>query len=336
MPASNIFQSFAQGQQMANQRELQEQQRQQNFLNLNEQRKGALFQDARVINSFLKSGQPQQAMGIIRERLSLLDGEGDPSDTLEIAGLISSGNMQGATDLLDGVELAGVQSGFLQDLTPKQQKREAFQKGDGGLVFDPNSGSFFVDEVATARFNELANKKAQTGGIGLKDKQSINKDVTGFIKNSVSIRNTANDLDKLSKLGTGPAAIAAVFKFMKANDPTSTVREGEFATAEQSTGIPSQVTNFYNKLVTGERLTENQIQQFVETSKVLANSAINSAATEVDKFLNTFGEDLPVKFQRSVRKRTPEPFEIAPQTTAPTGQAQSFTSPSGIQFTVGG
>jgi len=311
--------------------------RQQQFIQLDDQRKGAMFQDARTVNSFLKSNQPNQALNVLSNRLSFIEQfGGDPTDTREIADLIAQGDIGGATSLLDSVDTAGVQSGFLKDITPKQKKREAFQKGDGGLVFDPNSGTFFADDIATARFDELSNKKAQTGGIDLKDKQSINKDITGFIKNSVAIKATANDLDKLSKLGTGPAAIAAVFKFMKANDPTSTVREGEFATAEQSAGVPAQVTNFYNKLVTGERLTGGQIQQFVETSKVLANSAISSATTEVDKFLNTFGEDLPIKFHRSVRKRTPEPFDVISQSTTPTGQAQSFTSPSGIQFTVGG
>ena len=62
-----------------------------------------------------------------------------------------------------------------------------------------------------------------------KDRQGINKDVTTLIKDTVSINKTAKDLSNLKKLGGGPASIALVFKFMKALDPQSVVRESEFS-----------------------------------------------------------------------------------------------------------
>lgn len=265
----------------------------------------AAFQDSAVFRSLLQSDPTgQRGIQFLQNRVQV--GESQRRDMFLTKGLLN-------TALQDPQAALREVDSFLS--IPAQLKgqkaKQSFQKGDKGLVFDPNVGAFSIDPVAKARFDELAEKKSSTGKIDLKDKQSINKDITGFIKNSVAIRATANDLDKLSKLGTGPAAIAAVFKFMKANDPESTVREGEFATAEQSAGVPAQITNFYNKLITGERLTADQIQQFVETSKVLANSAINSSTTEVNRFLNTFGEDLPVKFQRSVRKRLPDIFNLS-------------------------
>ena len=45
---------------------------------------------------------------------------------------------------------------------------------------------------------------------------------------------------------------------MKTLDPQSVVREGEFATAENSTGIFKKYWNAYNRLVKGEKLTEEQ------------------------------------------------------------------------------
>jgi hypothetical protein len=278
------------------------------FENLSGERKKAYHQDLQGVLNSLKSGDIESAATLLNDRRNdVLTLNGDTSGVDLMISKLNDGAFPEMIEKLSVVEQVGIANG---DLPDTRKKQAPFQKGDGGLVFNPNDGSYAINELAKKRFDELAAKKVESGGIGLKDKQSINKDVTGFIKNSVAIRGTANDLDKLSKLGTGPAAIAAVFKFMKANDPTSTVREGEFATAEQSTGVPAQVTNFYNKLITGERLTEGQIQQFVETSKVLANSAISSATTEVDKYLNTFGEDLPNSFQESVRKRTPSLFDL--------------------------
>lgn len=125
MPASNIFQKFAQGQQLAGQRELQQQSieqnklaRQQQFLELDDQRKGALFQDARAVNSLLKSGQPEQALNVLSQRANLLDQMGgDTSDTREVADFIARGDIKGATNLLDSVDKAGVQGGFLKDIS---------------------------------------------------------------------------------------------------------------------------------------------------------------------------------------------------------------------------
>lgn len=53
---------------------------------------------------------------------------------------------------------------------------------------------------------------------------------------------------------SGQADIALVYSFMKMLDPTSVVREGEFATAENAGGIPDRVSQLYNRALRGERL----------------------------------------------------------------------------------
>ena len=158
---------------------------------------------------------------------------------------------------------------------------------------------------------------------------------------SISIKTTAADLRKLKNLGTGAASISAIFKFMKANDPTSTVREGEFATAETSGGVPEAVRNFYNKLVSGERIDESEIQKFIDVSEALTNSAIDSATSTTAGYINTFEDSLPKSFSDKVLKRIPSKFDV--KATAPAAteikapkQTQNLTSPSGISFTVGG
>ena len=49
---------------------------------------------------------------------------------------------------------------------------------------------------------------------------------------------------------------------MKILDPGSTVREGEYASAEQTRGIPEAVVAQYNKAVSGRRLTAEQREKF--------------------------------------------------------------------------
>ena len=79
--ADNVLQNIGQGlqsfltgtplSQIQNQAEQQRIARQQQFMQLDDQRKSAMFQDARTVNSFLKSGQPTQALNVLSNRLSL-------------------------------------------------------------------------------------------------------------------------------------------------------------------------------------------------------------------------------------------------------------------------
>lgn len=60
--------------------------------------------------------------------------------------------------------------------------------------------------------------------------------------------------------------LALIFAFMKVLDPTSVVREGEFANAQNTGGITENVVNAYNKALNGERLTDRQRSEFFRTA----------------------------------------------------------------------
>ena len=190
---------------------------------------------------------------------------------------------------------------------PKKETKSPFQRGAEGTVFDPNTGTSTIDPVVAKRIEKTAEKK---GGLDFKDRQSLNKDVTSLLKNTVEINNTAKDLSKLGEIKSGPASIALVFKFMKALDPTSVVREGEFATAENSAGIPESISNTYNKLIRGERLGDLQIKQFIETAQSLSNSAVISSNEQISSFLDTFVDTIPDDLKSSIKNRIPSIIEV--------------------------
>lgn len=187
-----------------------------------------------------------------------------------------------------------------------------FKQGTGemsGYAFNPQSGEYKINPQVKSRIEEIKSKPT----LDAKDRQSINKDFTQLTKDTKLIRNTASDLEKLGKIKSGPASIAMVFKFMKALDPTSVVREGEFATAENSAGVPETVRNAYNKIMQGGRLGDEQISQFVSTAKQLANNSIQSSNEEVQGFIDTFEDTLPQGFKDLLMKRIPQPFELEEQ-----------------------
>jgi hypothetical protein len=68
---------------------------------------------------------------------------------------------------------------------------------------------------------------------------------------------------------TAAGDVSAVFAYMKVLDPGSVVREGEQATARNAAGVPERIRNAYNRTLTGESLTPEQRQDFLETSQSL-------------------------------------------------------------------
>jgi hypothetical protein len=78
------------------------------------------------------------------------------------------------------------------------------------------------------------------------------------------------------KIETAPDTAAGdmskIFGFMKILDPGSTVREGEYASAENARGVPDTVRAQYNKVQSGQRLTPNQRTQFTQAAGDIVKS----------------------------------------------------------------
>ena len=94
----------------------------------------------------------------------------------------------------------------------------------------------------------------------------------------------------IKKIDTAPDTAAGdmsmIFSYMKLLDPNSTVREGEYANAQNATSVPGQVQNAYNQALAGRRLNPTQRTQFVESAKAAAQPAIDQQKQLVD-FYNT-------------------------------------------------
>lgn len=129
------------------------------------------------------------------------------------------------------------------------------------------------------------------------DKEAFNREkdlsaqyiATDPVKTYQTIRNGYEKIRSSAALDSGPGDISTIFAYMKMLDPTSVVREGEFATAENSGGVGEQISNLYNRVLSGERLTPELRRQFLasadqiykETAQNLTdtNSQFSSRAT---------------------------------------------------------
>ncbi len=68
--------------------------------------------------------------------------------------------------------------------------------------------------------------------------------------------------------------LALIFNYMKILDPSSVVREGEFATAQNAGGVPDRLRAQYNKVRAGERLSEDMRGDFVDRAGKLFTGSV--------------------------------------------------------------
>lgn len=80
--------------------------------------------------------------------------------------------------------------------------------------------------------------------------------------------------------------MALVFNFMKVLDPGSTVREGEYANAQNAGGIDDKIISTYNRMVDGEILTEAQRADFLNRATRLYKSAENGFMRTYNQYKN--------------------------------------------------
>ena len=78
----------------------------------------------------------------------------------------------------------------------------------------------------------------------------------------VDTQNAFRTVTALLDRGTPAGDHSAIFAYMKVIDPTSTVREGEYATVENTGSWSDRLRQTYNKAVGGEKLTPEQRKDF--------------------------------------------------------------------------
>lgn len=128
--------------------------------------------------------------------------------------------------------------------------------------------------------------------------------------------------------GTTPAQqMSMIFAYMKMLDPTSAVRETEYANAENARGVPTAVQNIWNKVVDGQFLAPSQIADF----KNQAKSLYQNAETDYGRSFK-FYQDQAVGAGMS--PDVIQDFRISPENVAPQAPpSATITAPNGQQFT---
>jgi hypothetical protein len=75
-------------------------------------------------------------------------------------------------------------------------------------------------------------------------------------------------------------------KYMKALDPGSVVREGEFKTLGNAGSLPTQVQNWYNSYATGNKLTPEVRKEIKSSAEAIVRGSINAAQPTIQDIIS--------------------------------------------------
>jgi len=192
-----------------------------------------------------------------------------------------------------------------QDITVRgqdiQRSEGAANRGNAMQVAQIKANATLADAAA----------KLQAGQtLDVKDVRQINSDLTGFTKEHAGMYSAAKDLETLADRNTPASQLAAIFKYMKALDPTSVVREGEQVMVQRTDGIFGTMGNLVSGLQNGQRLNPEQMQDLVMTAKELANSQGVSVNATVDQYLGSYGEVIPPAQRNLLESRKAKMFDL--------------------------
>jgi hypothetical protein len=110
--------------------------------------------------------------------------------------------------------------------------------------------------------------------------EKIRKEWQGRSKMYSELQGTFNTLQASAQSANGPGDIALITGFMKMLDPGSVVRETEFATARDTTGLFTQLQNRLEKAQNGQLLSPQQRKEYVALSQKYLDSAQKKADQE--------------------------------------------------------
>ena len=104
--------------------------------------------------------------------------------------------------------------------------------------------------------------------------QSLRKEYSSNTKDVSKVREAYRRIKAVDPTAAGDLAL--IFNYMKMLDPGSVVRESEYATAENSAGVPERIRRQYNKIIDGQKLGKIQRADFKKQASNLYSASLKT------------------------------------------------------------
>lgn len=98
---------------------------------------------------------------------------------------------------------------------------------------------------------------------------TMRKEYTSLSGDYIKVRDSYAKINEAARDPSPAGDMAVIFNYMRLLDPGSTVREGEYATAQNAGSVPQRIRAQYNAVVDGTKLDETMRADFLKQSKGL-------------------------------------------------------------------
>jgi hypothetical protein len=119
--------------------------------------------------------------------------------------------------------------------------------------------------------------KSKTGLRGkdaFESETALRKEYTANTKDFKKVQESYRRIKAVEPTAAGDLAL--IFNYMKMLDPGSVVRESEYATAQNSAGVPERIRAQYNRVVDGQKLGAAQRKDFRKQASNLYGSSLKT------------------------------------------------------------
>jgi hypothetical protein len=205
----------------------------------------------------------------------------------------------------------------------------------GQLMKERTEAQARGDTAAVQQYDSVLAGKVKSGEVDkFKVISGLRDDYQKESKNFQTVHEAYQRLLQSAKNPSGAGDISLIFGYMRMLDPSSTVREGEFATAQNAGTVPQTILSMYNQmLVNGQRLDPAVRQDFVTRAGMLYSPELQTQQQRdafYAKNAQEFGIDPGLVFRQT--KGLSGPKAEQPKTAGPAKPAAApKADPLGIR-----
>jgi hypothetical protein len=245
--------------------------------------------------NFAVQGTPQEAAPVVKS-----SGAFDPNKFMQSA-IAAGANPEDVSAFIKSVQGERTKLGQGDVLVDASGKVVAQGEAKPEKV-DLGNAVAFVDPKTLQVIRTMP--KTQEGGSNFSQENTLRSQYLTQTQPYTGIAQAYNKISAAAKDPSAAGDLSLIFGYMKILDPASVVREGEFATAQNAAGIPTQVSNMYNKVISGERLSETQRADFINQARNL----VKSQKGQLDNF-NSVYKDIATNYKLDPEKIIIDPFK---------------------------
>lgn len=203
---------------------------------------------------------------------------------------------------------------------------------DPGLIdFSPPPGYMNKEDRADAK-----KRQGEERNRGFQIEQDLRNEFNTKTKDFLPVDAAFKKIQNAAKNPSAAGDMSLIYAYMKIVDPGSTVREGEFANAQNAASIPDRIRNLYNKAANGERLNDNQRNDFVNQAGELYNAQVaqvEEVANQYERLAKDYQGKFPDVDSRRIVNR-PKRYAGAPKAAPGAAPKPKTVRQNGVIYTL--